>query len=67
QPQVGILRMGELKKRAVVIDLEGSDAIAIRPMMYLALSYDHRVIDGVLGNRFLYHTARLLEEGEFEL
>jgi 2-oxoglutarate dehydrogenase E2 component (dihydrolipoamide succinyltransferase) len=36
-------------------------------MMYLALSYDHRVIDGVLGNRFLFRAARLLEEAKFEL
>jgi pyruvate/2-oxoglutarate dehydrogenase complex dihydrolipoamide acyltransferase (E2) component len=67
QPQVGILRMGEVKKRPVIIEVDGSDAIAIRTMMYLALSYDHRVIDGVLGNRFLYRTARILEEAEFEL
>jgi pyruvate/2-oxoglutarate dehydrogenase complex dihydrolipoamide acyltransferase (E2) component len=67
QPQVGILRMGEVKKRPVVIEVEGADAIAIRTMMYLALSYDHRVIDGVLGNRFLYRTARILEAADFEL
>ena len=67
QPQVGILRMGEVKKRPVVIDLHGSDALAIRAMMYLALSYDHRVIDGVLGNRFLYRTGKILEEADFEL
>jgi 2-oxoglutarate dehydrogenase E2 component (dihydrolipoamide succinyltransferase) len=67
QPQVGILRMGEVKKRPVVVELDGADAIAIRTMMYLALSYDHRVIDGVLGNRFLFRGARLLEEAEFEL
>ncbi len=67
QPQVGILRMGEVKKRPVIIEVDGSDAIAIRTMMYLALSYDHRVIDGVLGNRFLYRTARILEYAEFEL
>ncbi|MHB8381730.1 MAG: dihydrolipoamide acetyltransferase family protein [Candidatus Binataceae bacterium] len=67
QPQVGILRMGEVKKRAVVIEVDGEDAIAIRVMMYLALSYDHRVIDGVLGNRFLYRTARIIEEAAFEL
>jgi 2-oxoglutarate dehydrogenase E2 component (dihydrolipoamide succinyltransferase) len=67
QPQVGILRMGEVKKRAVVIDVDGADAIAIRTMMYLALSYDHRVVDGVLGNRFLYRAARILEEADFEL
>ena len=67
QPQMGILRMGELKKRPVVIEVDGEDAIAIRAMMYLALSYDHRVIDGVLGNRFLYRTARIIEEADFEL
>jgi 2-oxoglutarate dehydrogenase E2 component (dihydrolipoamide succinyltransferase) len=67
QPQVGILRMGEVKKRPVVVEVEGADAIAIRTMMYLALSYDHRVVDGVLGNRFLYRTARILEESDFEL
>jgi 2-oxoglutarate dehydrogenase E2 component (dihydrolipoamide succinyltransferase) len=67
QPQMGILRMGELKKRPVVIDVDGEDAIAIRAMMYLALSYDHRVIDGVLGNRFLFRTGKIIEEADFEL
>ncbi len=67
QPQVGILRMGEVKKRPVVVESDGADAIAVRMMMYLALSYDHRVIDGVLGNRFLYRVARILEEADFEL
>jgi len=67
QPQVGILRMGEVKKRPVVVEIDGEDAIAIRTMMYLALSYDHRVVDGVLGNSFLYRAARILEEADFEL
>lgn len=67
QPQVGILRMGEVKKRPVVIEVDGTEVLALRTMMYLALSYDHRVIDGVLGNRFLYRTARILEETAFEL
>jgi 2-oxoglutarate dehydrogenase E2 component (dihydrolipoamide succinyltransferase) len=67
QPQVGILRMGEVKKRPVVVEVDGVDAIAIRTMMYLALSYDHRVVDGVLGNSFLYRAARILEEADFEL
>jgi 2-oxoglutarate dehydrogenase E2 component (dihydrolipoamide succinyltransferase) len=65
QPQVGILRMGEIKKTPVVVEVDGSDTIAIRQIMYLALSYDHRVIDGVLGNRFLFRVARILEQGEF--
>jgi 2-oxoglutarate dehydrogenase dihydrolipoamide succinyltransferase (E2 component) len=67
QPQVGILRMGEIKKTPVVVEVDGSDTIGIRHIMYLALSYDHRVIDGVLGNRFLFRVARLLEEAEFTL
>jgi 2-oxoglutarate dehydrogenase E2 component (dihydrolipoamide succinyltransferase) len=67
QPQVGILRTGELKKRPVVIERDGEESIAIRPMMYLALSYDHRVIDGVTGTGFLYRVAKLLEAGEFEI
>jgi len=67
QPQVGILRMGEVKKRPVVVEVDGDDALAIRTMMYLALSYDHRVVDGVLGNSFLYRTARIMEEADFEL
>jgi 2-oxoglutarate dehydrogenase E2 component (dihydrolipoamide succinyltransferase) len=67
QPQVGILRMGEVRKRPVVIEVEGADTIAIRPMMYLALSYDHRIIDGVTGNAFLYRVAAELEAGEFEI
>ena len=67
QPQVGILRMGEVKKRPVVIEVDGAEALAIRTMMYLALSYDHRVVDGVLGNSFLYRTTRIMEEADFEV
>ncbi len=81
QPQVGILRMGELVKRAVVVTAEpcpptpegglpprpAEDAIAIRPMMYLALSYDHRVVDGVTANEFLHRIKEHLEAGDFEL
>jgi len=67
QPQVGVLRLGEIKKRPVVVTRDGEDGIAIRPMMYLALSYDHRVIDGVTGNGFLFRVARYLEAAEFDL
>src|SRR5882724_3935241 len=67
QPQVGILRMGEIVKRAVVRERDGEDAIVIRPMMYLTLSYDHRVIDGVTGNGFLHRVRELIEEAKFEL
>ena len=55
QPQVGILRMGEIVKRPVVRTIEGEDAIVIRPIMHLALSYDHRAVDGAPANAFLHH------------
>ena len=65
QPQVGILRMGEIAKRAVVRSFEGEDAIVIRTMMYLSLSYDHRAVDGAPANGFLYRIRELLEAGDF--
>jgi 2-oxoglutarate dehydrogenase E2 component (dihydrolipoamide succinyltransferase) len=67
QPQVGILRMGEIVKRPVVRELDGEDVIVVRPMMYLTLSYDHRVIDGVVGNGFLHRVRELIEEAKFAL
>ncbi len=67
QPQVGILRMGEMVKRPVVREIAGQDAIVIRPMMHLALSYDHRAVDGAPANGFLYRVRELLEEAEFDL
>jgi len=65
QPQVGILRLGQIVKRPVVIDADGDDSIVIRPMMYLGCAYDHRVIDGVAGNGFLYRVREILEAGDF--
>ena len=65
QPQVGILRLGQVVKRPVVVDVEGEDAIVIRPVMYLCCAYDHRVIDGVAGNGFLYRVREILEAGDF--
>ena len=65
QPQVGILRLGQVVKRPVVIEVEGEDSIVIRPTMYLCCAYDHRVIDGVAGNGFLYRVREILEAGEF--
>lgn len=67
QPQVGILRMGEMVKRPVVRTIGGEDAIVIRPMMHLALSYDHRAVDGAPANGFLFRVRQLLEEAEFDL
>ena len=67
QPQVGILRMGEIVKRPVVREMDGEDVVVIRPMMYLTLSYDHRVIDGVTGNGFLHRVRELIEAAKFAL
>ena len=61
QPQVAILAIGAIKKRAVVIETEQGDTIGIRHMMYLSMSYDHRIIDGSLGASFLTEVARELE------
>jgi len=67
QPQVGIVRMGEMVKRPVVRTIEGEDAIVIRPMMHIALSYDHRAVDGAPANGFLYRIRELIEEGDYAL
>jgi 2-oxoglutarate dehydrogenase E2 component (dihydrolipoamide succinyltransferase) len=67
QPNVGILRLGTIKKRVVVIEHEGEDVMAIHPVMHMALTYDHRVVDGVHANGFLYRIAEILEYGDFEL
>ena len=67
QPQVGILRMGEIVKRPVVREIDGEDALVIRPILHLALSYDHRAVDGAPANGFLHRVGRLLEEAEFDL
>ena len=67
QPQVGILRMGEMVKRPMVREIDGADAIVIRPMMHLALSYDHRAVDGAPANGFLFRVRELLEASEFDL
>jgi pyruvate/2-oxoglutarate dehydrogenase complex dihydrolipoamide acyltransferase (E2) component len=60
QPEVAILRMGSIVKRAVVREIDGEDVIVVRPMMFAALSYDHRVIDGRLGNAFLHRVSELI-------
>ena len=61
QPQVAILAVGAIKKRPVVIESPEGDSIAIRHMMYLSLSYDHRIVDGALGSTFLSAVAQELE------
>jgi 2-oxoglutarate dehydrogenase E2 component (dihydrolipoamide succinyltransferase) len=65
-PQTAILGTGVVVRRPVVISEDGSDAIAIRSMVYLALSYDHRIIDGADAARFLTAVKARLEEGDFE-
>jgi 2-oxoglutarate dehydrogenase E2 component (dihydrolipoamide succinyltransferase) len=61
QPQVAILAVGAIKKRPVVIETPHGDSIAIRHMMYLSMSYDHRIVDGSLGATFLTAVAKELE------
>ena len=62
QPQVGILATGAIQKRPVVVEEEDlGDAIAVRHMMYLSLSYDHRIIDGAMGASYLQHVVAELE------
>jgi 2-oxoglutarate dehydrogenase E2 component (dihydrolipoamide succinyltransferase) len=61
QPQVAILAVGAIKKRPVVVETPHGDSIAIRHMMYLSMSYDHRIVDGSLGATFLTAVANELE------
>jgi 2-oxoglutarate dehydrogenase E2 component (dihydrolipoamide succinyltransferase) len=61
QPQVAILAVGAIKKRPVVVETAQGDSIAIRHMMYLSMSYDHRIVDGSLGATFLTAVANELE------
>jgi pyruvate/2-oxoglutarate dehydrogenase complex dihydrolipoamide acyltransferase (E2) component len=63
QPQVAILGTGAIRKRPVVID----DAIAIRSIAYLTLSFDHRIVDGALGGMFLEEIVRNLQRHDREL
>ncbi|MHC1737125.1 MAG: 2-oxoglutarate dehydrogenase, E2 component, dihydrolipoamide succinyltransferase [Ignavibacteriaceae bacterium] len=61
QPEVAILGVGAVVKKPVVVEIDGSDFIAIKPMMYLSLSHDHRLVDGMLGGRFLTAVKEYLE------
>lgn len=62
QPQVAIMAVGAIRKKPAVIETPLGDAIAIRHMMYLSMSYDHRVVDGSLGGRFIRKVADYLEQ-----
>jgi len=66
-PQSAILGTGVVTKRAAIVkDADGQDSISIRSMVYLALSYDHRIIDGADASRYLMQVKQRLEAGEFE-
>jgi 2-oxoglutarate dehydrogenase E2 component (dihydrolipoamide succinyltransferase) len=68
QPQVAILGVGAIEKRPVVVaDERGNDALGIHTVGYLALSFDHRLIDGADADRFLSQVKKTLEKGEFDL
>lgn len=66
QPQVAILGVGAVKKRPVVISRNGEDFIAIRSISFLTLTFDHRIIDGALGGRFLERVVYYLENFDFK-
>ncbi|MCB0510284.1 MAG: 2-oxo acid dehydrogenase subunit E2 [Bacteroidetes bacterium] len=62
QPQVGILAVGSIQKKPVVLETKDGDVIAIRHMMFLSHSYDHRIVDGAMGGKFVRRVADLLEQ-----
>jgi 2-oxoglutarate dehydrogenase E2 component (dihydrolipoamide succinyltransferase) len=65
QPQAAILGTGRMEKRVVVVtDVNGNDSIAIRPMVYLSLVFDHRILDGEGADRFLQRVKETLENWE---
>lgn len=66
QPQVAILAVGAIKKKPVVLETVHGDVIAIRHMMFMSMSYDHRVVDGMLGGSFLKRVADYLEGFDIE-
>ena len=67
QPEVAILGVGAVVKRPVVVEVDGIDTIAIKPMMYLTLSHDHRLVDGMLGGLFLKSVRGNLENFDEKL
>jgi len=67
QPQVAILGIGAIKKKPVVLETKDGDVIAVRHMMILSLSYDHRIVDGALGGMFIRRIAQLLENFNIEM
>ena len=66
QPQVAILAVGAIRKKPAVIETPEGDSIGIRHMMFLSLSYDHRVVDGSLGGSFLRRIADYMEQFDID-
>ncbi len=66
QPQVAIMAVGAIRKKPAVVETEYGDVIAIRHMMFLSLSYDHRIVDGFLGGSFLSQVGKYLEAFDAE-
>ena len=67
QPQVAILGVGGVKKRPVVVETEDGDFIAVRSMCYLALTFDHRLIDGAVADQFMARIRAIIEAGRFAI
>ncbi|MDP3149102.1 MAG: dihydrolipoamide acetyltransferase family protein [Ignavibacteria bacterium] len=67
QPEVAILGVGAVIKKPVVVEVDGMDTIAIKPIMNLALSHDHRLVDGMVGGKFLSHIKETLERFDEKL
>jgi 2-oxoglutarate dehydrogenase E2 component (dihydrolipoamide succinyltransferase) len=67
QPQVAILGVGGVKKRAMVIESKEGDSIAIRSMCYLALTFDHRLVDGAVADQFMARVRQVIESGQFTM
>ncbi len=67
QPEVGILGVGAVTRKPVVVENNGLESIAIKPMMYLSLSHDHRLVDGMLGGKFLKYIKDSLESFDINL
>jgi len=67
QPQVAILGIGGVKKRPVVVETKDGDFIAIRSMCYLALTFDHRLVDGAVADQFMARVRQIIESGQFTM
>ena len=67
QPQVAILGVGGVKKRPVVVETKEGDFIAIRSMCYLALTFDHRLVDGAVADQFMARVRQVIESGQFSM